>query len=73
MTTKTIDQLCARDLGKRVRITNSLGDTVEGALRRVAQTDHERFSLLHRHQMFEIQVGAFRLAGLHPRKEIEFR
>lgn len=73
MTTKTIDQLCARDLGKRVRITNSLGDTVEGALGRVSQMDREGFAIFHRHSMFEIQVGAFRLAGLNPRKEIEFR
>ncbi|WP_420112564.1 hypothetical protein [Pseudactinotalea sp.] len=73
MTTKTIDQLCARDLGKRVRITNSLGDTVEGALGSVVQSDREGFAIFSQRRMFEVQVGAFHLAGLDPRKEIEVR
>lgn len=77
MTTKTIDQLCARDLGKRVRITLGSGDVAEGQLRHVVQSTRSsrlaRFAFSDTYSMFEIQVGQFRLAGLNGRKEVEFR
>lgn len=73
MTTKTIDQLCARDLGKRVRVATST-EVVAGALGHVRQYGRKesRFALFTRHSMYEIRVGSVCLAGMSGEKEVEF-
>ena len=70
---KTINQLCARDLGKRVRVATSM-EVVAGALGHVRQygRTESRFALFSRHSMYEIQVGSIRLAGMAGETEIEF-
>ena len=70
---KTIDQLCARDLGKRVRVATSM-EVVAGALGHVRQCGRKesRFALFSRHGMYEIQVGSINLAGMSGRAEVEF-
>lgn len=73
MSIKTIDQLCARDLGKRVRVATSL-EVVEGALGHVRQYGRKesRFALFSRHDMYEIRVGSISLAGMSAKVEVEF-
>lgn len=73
---KTIDQLCARDIGRRVSVTLHNGDTATGALRAVVQNTRDfsrfRFAVTGHPGIFEIQVGQFSLAGLNGRKEVRF-
>lgn len=73
---KTIDQLCARDIGRRVSVTLHNGDTATGYLRAVVQNTRSfsrfRFAVTGNPGIFEIQVGQFSLAGLDGRKEVEF-
>ena len=70
---KTIDQLCARDLGRRVRVATSM-EVVAGALGHVRQYGRKesRFALFSRHAMYEIQVGSVNLAGMAGETEVEF-
>ena len=73
MTIKTIDQLCAQDLGKRVRVATSM-EVVAGALGHVRQYGRKesRFALFSRSSMYEIRVGSICLAGMDGKKEVEF-
>lgn len=70
---KTIDQLCARDLGRRVRVATG-EEVVEGALGHVRQygKKESRFALFSLNRMYEIQVGSIRLAGMAGKTEVEF-
>ena len=74
--TKTIDQLCARDIGRRVSVTLHNGDTATGRLGAVVQNTRGfsrfRFAVTSHPGIFEIQVGQFSLAGLDGRKEVRF-
>ena len=74
---KTIDQLCARDIGRRVSVTLSNGDTATGRLGAVVQNTRSRRTFRFAvtgggGAVFEIQVGEFSLAGLSGRKEVRF-
>ena len=70
---KTINQLCARDLGKRVRVATSM-EVVAGALGHVRQYGRKesRFALFSRTGMYEIRVGSVCLAGMDGKTEVEF-
>ena len=73
---KTIDQLCARDIGKRVSVALHNGDTATGHLGAVVQNTRNfsrfRFAVTRHPGIFKIQVGQFSLAGLDGRKEVRF-
>lgn len=72
MTTKTVDQLCARDIGTRVRFVSHDGDVNEGHLGHVLQYGKRgRFAIFGNHAMYEIQVGQFSHSGIDGRKEVE--
>lgn len=73
MRTVTVDQLCARDLGKRVRIETDKGDIAEGMLKRVMSTNdiNPRFIIVFG-EWFDVTVGIMDLCHISSKTMVDF-